>query len=219
MPGRIPLPTLIVIRHAQSISHVTGLTGGWTDVGLTDLGRRQADLLGARLQQDLGNRPLRILCSDLQRALQTAEPIGRVLGRAVEPAPALREFNNGAAAGLTEEQAQEIEIAPSEPLLDWQPYPEAETWRAFYERVAAFLRAVVHQESPPLILVTHAGTIENIVSWWLGLGLEQLNRYSFEAAPSSLTVLRVNHWDQNTIERLNDTAHLHAAGIAEPINL
>lgn len=214
-----PLPTLIVVRHAESVHHVTGLTGGWTDTGLTELGQRQAGLLAARLRGELGRQPLRILSSDLQRARQTADPIGRALGRSIELVPALRELDNGAAAGMTQEQARGIAVEPSPPLLDWQPYPGAETWRRFYARVVGFMEQLIQEEPRPALLVTHGGTIVNIVSWWLGLPLEQLHRYSFDVAPASLTVLRVDPWDQNTIERLNDTAHLYAAGLAVPMQL
>jgi len=41
----------------------------------------------------------------------------------------------------------------------------------------------------------------------------------FEAYPTSITALRVNEWDEHTIERSNDTAHLDASGLAEGINM
>lgn len=38
---------IILIQHCQSEYHINNLTGGWTDTSLTDLGQKQADLLGA----------------------------------------------------------------------------------------------------------------------------------------------------------------------------
>ena len=70
-----------------------------------------------------------------------------------------------------------------------------------------------------LLLVAHAGTITNMVAWWLGLEIEMLSKVSFGAAPTSISVLDVNQWGEHTIERLNDTAHLYAAGLSDRIPL
>jgi len=64
-----------------------------------------------------------------------------------------------------------------------------------------------------LILVTHAAVIQVVVNWWLGLDVEGMIR--MEITPASLTVLRINRRGERMIERLNDTAHLYAAGIID----
>jgi probable phosphoglycerate mutase len=100
--------------------------------------------------------------------------------------------------------------------LDWRPYPQSETWREFYQRVAECLDRLT-RDPAPLLLVTHGGTIVNIVAWWLGLEVDQLSRVSFPVAPASLSVLTVNHWQEHALERLNDTAHLQMAGLRQPL--
>jgi len=198
---------------------VSKLTGGWTDTGLTEMGRRQATCLASRLKHEIGDTPCQLYCSDLKRALQTAEIIGNEIGVTPNPVPGLRAPNNGVAAGKSVEEAKQYVLEITSPVLDWQPYSQAETWRQFYSRVADCMdRLTVNQEAP-LLLVTHAGTIINIVAWWLQLDIDMLCKVSFDALPASLSLLRVNQWNERAIERLNDTAHLYAAGLAEGIRL
>lgn len=189
------------------------LTGGWTDTGLTELGRRQSACLASRLKRELGDTPCQLYCSDLKRALQTAEIIGREIGLTPNPVPELRELNNGIAAGKSLEEAKQYALELTRPVLDWQSYPQAETWRQFYSRVAACMERLTGNQETPFLLVTHGGTIINIVAWWLQLDVDMLDKVSFHASPASLSVLRLNWWNERTIERLNDTAHLYAAGL------
>jgi len=193
---------------------VRKLTGGWTDTGLTDLGRRQAVCLASRLKREISDTPCRLYCSDLKRALETAEIIGKEIGVTPNPAPELRAPNNGVAAGQSIEEARQHLLELTRPVLDWQPYPQAETWRQFYSRVAAYMERRTRNRAAPLLVVTHAGTLINIVAWWLQLDVDMLCKVSFDASPASLSVLRVNEWNERTIERLNDTAHLHAARLS-----
>ncbi len=58
-------------------------------------------------------------------------------------------------------------------------------------------------------LVTHGGTSINVVAWWPRLDVDILSQVSLDAA----RVLRINKWNERTIARLNDTAHLYADGI------
>ena len=84
---------------------------------------------------------------------------------------------------------------------------------------------LTRDQEPLLLLVTHGGTINAIVSWRLQMELDLLSTPSslfkvyFEAYPTSITVLRVNEWNEHTIERLNDTSHLYEAGLADGINV
>lgn len=156
--------------------------------------------------------------SDLKRAWQTAEIIAGYASLRPVPEPGLREFNNGLAANKTQAEAQALEQPMPASSLDWQPWPESETWRQFHQRTAACMDRLSEDPQHPLLLVTHGGTIVNIIIWWLGLDAEWLSRVSFAVAPASISVLRLNQWQERTIERLNDTAHLYAAGLAEPIS-
>jgi broad specificity phosphatase PhoE len=210
------MTTIILARHAQSIHHVSDLTGGWTDTNLTDLGRRQATRLAERLKDELAGRACRHYCSELKRAAQTAQIIARVTG--IDPTydPGLKEYNNGLAAGKSRQEADQMMAPMTEPRVDWRPYPQSETWREFYRRVSECMGHLT-RDPTPLLLVTHGGSIIVIISWWLHLDLDQLAQVSFTTEPASLSVLRTNRWNEHVLERLNDTVHLLGMGLPRRI--
>ena len=202
-----PTRMLIVVRHGESEHHVRRLTGGWTDTPLTALGHEQAERLAVRLRDELGATPLRLYTSDLQRAAQTAVHIGDALGVKPTEDARLREHNNGAAAGLTFEQAQERfpDAWDGDWALDTRPFPGAETWREFYERTAPFVDELEHAVA---IAVTHGGTILNLVTRWLMLPPSTIETAGFDAYPTSIFVLRSDERGRPIAARMNDTAHL-----------
>jgi len=96
-------------------------------------------------------------------------------------------------------------------LFDWRPFPEAETWRELYTRVAAAMDRVAarHSDRELAIFSVHGGTLSNIVVWWLGIPLDALpERTCFAATPGSLSILNRNRYGNPVIERLNDRSHL-----------
>jgi broad specificity phosphatase PhoE len=66
-----------------------------------------------------------------------------------------------------------------------------------------------------LLLAAHGGTLVNVIAWWLQLDGEMLSKVSFNTHPTSISVLYTDQWGSRELERLNDTAHLYAAGLAE----
>jgi probable phosphoglycerate mutase len=205
----MPLPrSIILVRHGQSEHHVRGLTGGWTDTPLTDLGREQARRVASRLKSELAGMPVRLYSSDLKRAAQTAGTISEALNLAVQYDERLREHNNGECANLTwEEASRRYPDVLGRPLpLDEPAYPGAETARALFERAGGFLHSLYAGVGTP-ILVSHGGTIVCLIGQWLGMTAEVLQTMGFEAYPTSVTVLR----DRGTgrgVERANDVTHL-----------
>jgi len=207
---------IILIRHGQAEHNLGELTGGWSSTSLTDLGRRQVEALASRLKDEL-EMPCLLYHSDIKRATQTAEIIAEATGLTPIPDPGLREFNNGIAADKTKAEAEPYYTPPTEPILDWQPFPGAETWRKFYGRVSDCMDALVRGQDRRMVIVSHGGTIVNIVAWWLRLEMEALSYVSFKTSPASVSVLTVSDLNERTLERLSDTAHLHSLGLSPPI--
>ena len=85
------------------------------------------------------------------------------------------------------------------------------------DMVAAYMDAVAERDTNLVLLVAHGGTIINIITWWLRLDISSLSKISFDAAPTSISVLRTNDCQKRTIERFNDTAHLYKEGLAKRI--
>ncbi|HEX7976396.1 MAG TPA: histidine phosphatase family protein [Anaerolineales bacterium] len=215
------LKPLILVRHAEAQHHVQEITGGWSDTDLTERGRRQTSLLAERLKSELSGVAIHLASSDLKRSVQTVSILGGSLGVKPEIYPQLRDLNNGVAAGKTHAEAKAIAVKPTEPIVDWHPYPQSESWRQFFNRISKFLTEYTcRQEQSPAqaaLLVTHSAAIHVIIDWWLGIGIDSPTH--FEISPSSLTVLTTNRWNERTIERLNDTAHLYAHGMPDKIQL
>lgn len=63
---------LYIIRHGQTFSNIKNIIQGQTEGELTELGKKQASLLGKKLSKIKFNE---IYCSDLNRAKQTLEQI------------------------------------------------------------------------------------------------------------------------------------------------
>lgn len=101
------MPTLLLLRHGQSISNRQHRFTGWNDVALTERGKREAEQAG-RLIRDAGYRVDAWFCSELARAVESARLIQALLG--AEQAPLqrswrLNERSCGALEGLTPLQA------------------------------------------------------------------------------------------------------------------
>jgi len=197
---------LILVRHGESEYMVSGLTGGWTDLPLTELGKKQAVYTGQSLQY-LRDSPFLFYSSDLVRAQQTADIVGRALDKEPVLVEELRELNNGIARDLTLEEAQKIRYPVTDSVMDWVPYPEAESWRMLHDRVVSFMNRV-QPHGDTALLVTHSMVIISIIHWWLEFSEDIIVRVSYDIDPCSITRLTINQWNEKTISKLNDTAHL-----------
>lgn len=92
---------LLFIRHAQSTWNAEGRWQGQTDAPLSQRGLAQARALAEVLRRTPEAACCeRLVSSDLRRAVQSAEVIGRVLGLTPELDAGLREGDAGAWSGL-----------------------------------------------------------------------------------------------------------------------
>jgi len=88
-----------LIRHGVTDWNHEYRAQGQADIPLNDEGRRQAELLSKRMKNEDWDY---IYSSDLSRALETAEIIGRVKNIEVKIDQDLREMNCGLIEGTTE---------------------------------------------------------------------------------------------------------------------
>ena len=131
---------LIIVRHGEAFNlKGEALTGGWTNSLLTEKGKKQAEAVGERLAGILKKRSFDFFCSDLERAWETAEIIGKFIHKEPLAFEELRELCNGNAANLSKKEAEKILLPFREPAWDWVPYPNAESWKMFNDRVFDFM--------------------------------------------------------------------------------
>ncbi len=199
------LKELFLIRHGEAEHLVRNLTGGWTDVPLTELGREQARRTGLRLKELLGAGSFAFYCSDLLRTQQTASIIADVLGQGAVVSHHLRDINNGLAAYRTRDEARAMRRPFSQPVQDWVPYPHGESWRMVRQRVEPFMESLQAERA---VIVSHYVVLSVIVQWWWQLDDAIIEATSLDIDPCSLTHLRVDKYGARVLVRLNDTGHL-----------
>lgn len=96
--------TMHLVRHAESRWNVEGRYQGHADSGLTEEGRRQANLFGTAFAASAPS-PDVVVSSDLPRVVDTATMYADLVGAEIRLDPELREMSVGDWAGLTFEEA------------------------------------------------------------------------------------------------------------------
>ena len=200
----------LLIRHGEGIHQTEHLVGGWTDVDLTELGQIQAELTAKRVAKLIGgdNSSVRLISSDLKRAKHTAIPISELLDIPLDIDTRIREISRGNGHDLSKKEANSIAIPISEPLLDWKPYPEAESWRMFQDRIYPVYEEYSKLKEDILIIVSHSQTQVCFTQAHLDIPRDFVYRLGLKFANCSITQLSVNQFGEPSIDFSNDTCHL-----------
>jgi len=154
------------IRHGESVANTAGRWQGQGDSPLSPLGEKQALALGSYLDASAYDR---FVCSDLERAHQTALAVSRE----VEPRESWREIDVGSWEGLT--HAQVAEEYPDEIVALRSGEPIAvgggESWRDLAVRIdAALLDLKQTSATDEHVMVTaHGGVISILFAGLLGV--------------------------------------------------
>jgi broad specificity phosphatase PhoE len=147
---------IIVARHGDTEYEVPemGAAGG----SLTTLGRTQARELGERLRPE---KVAGVVCSELSRAVQTAEIAAAALGLPVTVRERLQEFAAGDYLGQMFDPVFFGEVLGSWLKGDLDPgVPGGETGRQVADRVISVLDDVADQyRGETVLVVSHGGVI------------------------------------------------------------
>lgn len=170
---------VIIWRHGRTEWNLAGRVQGQTDVPLDEVGREQARSAAARLAS---LRPTRIVTSDLSRARETADELGRLAGIEVETDIRFRERSFGVREGLTMTEAWE---QFPEHMARWLAGDEAgipgsESSVAAGERFTAGLHEHLETLGPneTLVVVSHGGVTRAGTFSFLGLPRESWESFS-----------------------------------------
>lgn len=184
--------TLLLTRHGQTIWHAENRYAGVSDIGLTDEGREQAQALG---RWAAAHRPDAIWTSTLSRAIATAEPAARALGREPHREPDLRECDFGVVEGRTlAEFAAEVpgaaEAFRADPVT--YPFPGAEKPREAAARGTGALRRIAAAHPGERVLVVAHNTLLRLVlCTLLGIPLAEYRRVFPRLRNAAITELRL----------------------------
>ncbi len=200
-----------MIRHGETDWNRALRFQGHIDVPLNATGLEQARRLGERLAHE---RIAHIVCSDLVRTRQTAEPAAQQLGLPITTTERLREQNFGVAEGLTAEEVRAQHPKAWEDWLRFEPdcgMAGGETPRQFHARALAALADIATRHAGQTVLVvTHGGVLDMVWRSAHALGLDGPRRSEIP----NVGVNRVRITDagapQQRIEILDwaDIAHL-----------
>jgi broad specificity phosphatase PhoE len=184
--------TILLARHGESDWNRSQRWQGFADRPLTELGRRQAAELAARLEETELDT---IYSSDLQRARETAEVVARSKGLEVHATPDLREVDVGSWSGLTRAEA---EAQFPEGYIRWlrggEGWEDGETYEQMSERVVAAVQriAALHDDGRVLV-VAHGGSIRAVHAAALGLDVHSYRRIQRVEPNATLSAVCVEH--------------------------
>ena len=206
------LPTVLLVRHGETVWNCELRMQGHRDVPLSPRGLEETAALAGRLA--LRERPVRIVSSDLVRARATADAVGAALGLPVTLDPRLREQSLG-----TWEGKRFAEVRADDPVAaarfeafdpDTRP-PDGETRRELAARAAAAFDAhATPGTAGPVLLVSHGGAMQTILYRVLGLPLDAPRRFLLPNASVTVLVPRGPLWYVRTMA---DASHLpHGTG-------
>ena len=197
---------IITIQHTQSMHHVNGMVGSWTDWDLTPLGIEQARRIGAHLQEQLAGQTWVMYTSDLLRARRTAGIIGDCLGVTPIHHVALRERNLGCAVGQSVQWLKEHMTAP-ERTVDDRLFPDAESRRDAWNRLRPFFRQLTEDGGERIILVSHGDLLGMFFAMWLGLDVTFLNHAELTGIAGGVSLMEERDDGRRVIRRLNDASY------------
>lgn len=198
---------IITVQHAQSVHHLNGMVGSWTDWDLSEEGARQAEALARNLAQEIGGEKWRIYTSDLRRAKQTAAPIARELGAQATETEALRERNLGAAVGRSVEWLRK-NIQREEKTVYDRCFEDAESEADVWHRLEPFLAEIMASQDDNILLVSHGNTLGVFFSLWLGLELDILSHAGFWGSAGGVSFLEEGREGKRLIRRISDMCFL-----------
>ena len=167
--GEDMVETIFLVRHGEAESNVGEYFGGWLDVPLTELGKRQAAALKKRLAHEgIG----RAFCSDLRRARETFEGIG--LSCPVEYAKELREKSYGGLEGVRWEDDEKYDKYH---LDAYVRAPGGENNVDVQKRVLPYFRKkVMNAKEGSVLVVSHHGPLVVFACDLLGMPLPNWRR-------------------------------------------
>lgn len=199
---------IFLVRHGETEWNKSLRYQGHRDIPLSDVGRKQAEKIAARLSTEKIDAAY---SSDLSRALETAKAIASFHNLDINIVTELKETNFGRWEGLT---YKEIDEQFHEVMDGWRTnpmdtkIPGGESLGEVAQRCRAGMEKVI-SENPGknVLVVAHGGIIRIIVSTVLGM---QLNDYwKIKQDNVSLNIIEFYDNDSAIVCLLNDTGHLN----------
>ena len=176
---------LILVRHCQSMGNMLKIFTGQTDIDLTELGKKQAELLCGYLESYNIDK---IYSSDLVRAYNTALPTAKKKGIEIIKDKNLREID----AGIWEKMPfDEIEKNYKTQYGTWlgdigkAACPGGESVFDLKNRIEKEISKIVcENEGKTVMVVSHGTPIRAMFCIWNGIDIKNMSDISWVANAS-----------------------------------
>ena len=193
----------LLIRHGETDMVGTRLSGRMEGVHLNATGRAQAEQLPSRLEQvEIGA----VYASPLERAAETAAPLGRAKGLEVHVSEALAELDYGEWTGRS---FQDLESDAKWRLFNsyrsGARVPGGESMLEVQARMVRALETITAAHPDQRVaIVSHGDPTKSVLLYLLGMPLDAHARIDIDTG--SVSAATVGGWGVK-VHFLNDTAH------------
>ncbi len=193
---------LFLIRHGESTGNASGIIQGRGSSPLSERGRAQADAVAERLASVPFDA---VLSSDMERAVETAE----ALGRPFEQDPGWREIDLGAWDGVPIDELADRFPEELRALRSGEDVPIGGTGESipqFTKRVDEAIRRLADRFGPDarVAVFAHGGVIERAVAVAIG----KPNRVAFAGRVDNTAITELEVGERLRVIRYNDARHL-----------
>ena len=203
---------IYLIRHGQTNRNIEAneYIGQPEEEPLTELGRKQASLLGERLKKE--NLTFKeIYCSPYSRAKETCEI---ACSKFTEQKPtyidALREYSTGKATSKKREEIITFDLLNKMSELGMHfSYEDGESLFQVQRRVCDWFYGVMEQyknTNEKIAIFSHGMTIKCLIQYIMGFDHRLTWRLSLDNTAISLFDYKFGHW---FVKNINDTKHLN----------
>ena len=201
---------VVLVRHGQSEGNAAGRFGGHTATPLSARGKAQAEATAKALANE---KFAAIYTSDLLRAVQTANPLAKLVHRDLQITDAFRERSVGVMEGLTFEEAAEQHPEQYQALLRRDldhVLLGGESYRQLLDRASRKLdEAIAKHRGGRIAIFTHTGTICILALHLMGaLDAPELKPVWIATSNCGISRFELREHDFVRVPVLNDTRHL-----------
>lgn len=197
---------LYFIRHGETDWNATGKYQGWSDVPLSEQGRKQAECLGKRFE----SVPLDVIYSSpLKRAYDTAKAVADKKAMTIIPDEHFKEINFGDWEGLTAHQLKELYGEKFQYFLDHPEdaeFPGEGSFSLVMERIKIGLDTVLEEnQGKNIMIVSHGGLIRLCIFYLTGMDIRFYKQMWINN--TAVSVVRMTSYGA-ILYKVNDDAHI-----------
>ncbi|KKS11114.1 MAG: Alpha-ribazole phosphatase [Candidatus Daviesbacteria bacterium GW2011_GWB1_41_5] len=201
---------IIIVRHCETIFNSSGkIQSYYKDSDFTEKGKKQLAQLVSRLKKE---KISAVFCSDLGRALKTAEAIAKAHNLKSIPLKGLRECDIGDWHDLSSKEAiakwtvfYEAEKKKGVKREEIRP-PNGENSFDHQKRVMDIVNKIVEDfPNETVVIVGHSGTNKLIISSLQNKDPDDF--YNIEQSNAGISIIEINGKTAKIIS-VNDTSHI-----------